>query len=256
MYLEALTETPILSEKDFSKVMPFDSLHLDKLGLFRPLEMVAFKGSVFHQISIHEDSKGNKIFRISYEGYPSKTPLYVDARFVKPINDYKREKIPMLSRDQLCQMMKDQVGVKYVWGGNSPNGIKAMQDFYPYSFEENSHHRFFEGLDCSGLLYYVTKGQTPRNTEGLKFFGKGLNIKGLTNESIISLLKPLDMVIWKGHVFFILDSKTAIESRVYRGSVYLTDIKERFAKIYQEDGVIAANDPYDLKGFVVRRWYD
>ncbi len=256
MYLEATFSTPILSVKDFAKVMPVNTLFLDELNLFRPLEMIALEGSLFKLIEEFKDSKRNKIYQISYDNYTSSTPLYIDARFVKAsaLNvEVVKPKLPTF--EIILDRMKENIGVEYVWGGNYPKGISLMSEFYPLNQKENVHHRFFTGLDCSGLLYYATNGITPRNTKELKSYGEGVEIEGLSNEDIISRLKPLDMVVWKGHVFFILDSSTTIESRVYRGCVYLSDIHERFDRIFDDDGMVATNDPENKDGYVVRRWY-
>src|SRR5690606_36153514 len=70
-----------------------------------------------------------------------------------------------------------------------------------------------KGVDCSGLLYEASQGASPRNTQDLIHFGNALLIERKTPVEIASLLLPMDMVVWPGHVWFVLDKDHSIESK-------------------------------------------
>jgi len=74
------------------------------------------------------------------------------------------------------------------------------------------------GVDCSGLLYNAANGLTPRNTFALVTYGTGLNIAWKTPSEIISILKPLDIIAWKGHTMIVLNESEVIQSRADYGT--------------------------------------
>ena len=69
-----------------------------------------------------------------------------------------------------------------------------------------------KGVDCSGLLYWATNGATPRNTSALVNYGTGVMIMGLSIDQILTELKPLDLIVWSGHVLIVLPGERVIES--------------------------------------------
>lgn len=75
MIVESINPTPILSERDFVLCMSKDDVVLDQFNLFRPLEMIAFKGSIFKVVNTFLDSKQNQIYQILYKDYPSSKPF-------------------------------------------------------------------------------------------------------------------------------------------------------------------------------------
>jgi hypothetical protein len=110
------------------------------------------------------------------------------------------------------------------------------------------------GVDCSGLLYEATDGYIPRNTSSLVNYGKGLNISGRTAGEISKILKPLDIIVWSGHVIIILNDREVIES-TGSGGVKRTGILEKLKKVMSEKKPV--NDWNSTSGdrFVVRRWF-
>jgi hypothetical protein len=102
-------------------------------------------------------------------------------------------------------------------------------------------------------LYQATNGCTPRNTSSLASFGNPVNIEGKNADEILALLKPLDLIVLKGHVVIVYDSNYTIESSPIIG-VHKTEIKSRIEKLMTH--LQPANDfSKSNKIFVVRRWY-
>jgi cell wall-associated NlpC family hydrolase len=130
------------------------------------------------------------------------------------------------------------VGCPYVWGGNWSQGIEKMKSLYPMSRKLTFHERanwLMQGVDCSGLLYEVTEGATPRNTSDLIHVGDFVDIQNKSPAQIKRLIRPLDLIVWRGHVIIALDENITIESRARRGGVVLTDLEQRLEQIIIED---------------------
>jgi hypothetical protein len=118
------------------------------------------------------------------------------------------------------------------------------------------------GLDCSGLLYQATDGYTPRNTSSLVDYGAGVSIAGLDEERIAGQLRPLDLIVWKGHVMIVFDRERIIESRLdcggKKGGVAFRGLRETLRELLHGRSPLDTwvdTDENGRKGFVVRRWY-
>lgn len=247
------SEAPLLSTEDFKNVFTFP-LPLNEDGLLKPVELVAFKGTPL--VVVKQCSEW--IFQVEIEGF-SKTPLFADVRFLEMTQELfplKEKKCP--NKNTVLNHLVKLLGNIYIWGGNWDKGIPELLELYPprQSLDLLSKKRWtLEGLDCSGLLYQVTEGFTPRNTPQLLHFGEGLPIKGLSLEAIAEKLKPLDLIVWLGHIVIVLDTKTIIESSCSRGGVVTSDLQERLSLIMQER--TPANTWEGHRTFVIRRFlYD
>jgi cell wall-associated NlpC family hydrolase len=128
--------------------------------------------------------------------------------------------------------------------------------------KEEQDRFLLAGLDCSGLLYQATGGWTPRNTAQLLLFGEAVDIAGKSSREIATVLQPLDLIVWNGHVIIVLDQQTAIESRLEcgkpgNGGVKMTPLSQRLAEIARTRRPVNSwpkgSKQNDL--FVVRRWY-
>jgi cell wall-associated NlpC family hydrolase len=108
------------------------------------------------------------------------------------------------------------IGMPYLWGGNHKGTTQRFTEMFQYKGTEVRQQRALrlDGIDCSGLLFYATNYQTPRNTSQLQNAGIAI----LNGD-----VKPLDLILTKGHVRIILDHGLVLQSRQNRG-VYLTSL--------------------------------
>lgn len=266
----AVTATPVFNSPDIAGIFNRDNPggpRADDAGLVRELEFVALPGSVF---LVEEGQGEGNIVKVRTQEYPSNgKELFVDKRFIRVEAGEPEEREKKLPRRQEIQEhLKALEGTRYVWGGNVSKGVPKMKDLYepPAGLEEKEADEWeLRGVDCSGLLYEATAGSTPRNTEDLVSFGVPVAVKGLESEEIKEKLKPLDLIVWKGHVIVVLENGTVIESRLdndkdmsgAQDGVVIRGLEERLREIMTErqpaDGYTTEDGE---KVFVVRRWYD
>ena len=265
----ARTATPVLNSPEFSKVFggrDGKTLKSDSCGQVREMEFIALPGTAFRLIGKLE-KRGKTFYQVVTDDYPvsADTPLYMDSRFLD-LRDRQPEprKRQLPSRQEIITVMKSAQGQPYVWGGNVRNGVpELLAYFYRNSLESGQIKKLtLGGLDCSGLLYEATGGWTPRNTSWLVHYGDAVAVSGRSAAEITSLVEPLDLIVWKGHVLIVLNREQVIESvlkcgAVGHGGVVISPLKQRLAAIMK------TRKPADLwpagKGkrdmFVVRRWY-
>ena len=217
-------------------------LDKDQQGLIRSIETIALphtKFSVLRQILPNT-------CEVTTVDYPSSTPLYVDSRFLQPAFKETFDRYKTLPPSAtILKFMKSVVGVRYFWGGNWAQGIPEMAQLYPNI--PVSDDLLCKGVDCSGLLYQATDGFTPRNTSQLCTYGQKLEVDLKSPEAVQKVVKPLDMMVWKGHVIFVLDSDHFIESVIEQG-VVISDFTQRYT--YFRDKLAKENKPFTL-----RRWH-
>lgn len=254
--VEIIEPAPVLNIPEFH--LAFSSeIPRDSFGHPRHMEFVALLGQLFTVEEIHPRHH-HSIYRISTPDYKA-FDLYLDSRFTKPAgrtpsNTPSQE----WKRNDLTIKMKSLLGTKYVWGGNWSPGISRMLHYYPPQKpldEETLTLWTLKGVDCSGLLYEVSNGVSPRNTKGLTHFGSALPIEGKTPAEIAAELLPMDMAIWPGHVWFVLDQEHSIESKSPFG-VIQRPLLERLEETCKErTGINGWPEPCDPnRYFTVRRF--
>lgn len=262
-YAIAHSPTPLLNTPDFRGSFGGDTgneIPLDAQQLLRSVESVAFPGSKFtvlEQVSTY-------IVRASTREYPGQD-VFVDRRFLTPVADEPEERIRSLPNvPNFLRKLEGLKGVRYMWGGNWPGGIPSLLEYYPPQIDIAqldpllSDTWQLKGVDCSGLLYYVSDGATPRNTSSLVNFGKPVCIKEKDPEDIVGLLNDLDLIVWRGHVVIVFDNQTSIESIAGKG-VVKQSLFQRIQELMREKKRIPVDD-YDSTAdlgdrFVVRRWH-
>jgi cell wall-associated NlpC family hydrolase len=268
LFAVAATHTPVLNSPDFTSVFGGSdgkTLQTDNCGQLRSLEFVALPGTVFR---IEEELliSGRKIFRVTTDEYPypSKTGYFVDAGVLKVSGAKPPERRKILpSAEEILSALKKRVGTGYVWGGNVAAGVPEMTSWYPpfgSSSLRSADRKLWQlaGVDCSGLLYEATGGFTPRNTSALLSFGTPVRIAGKSRKEIGSLLQPLDLIVWPGHVMIVIDGDSIIESRLV---CHEPDKGVRISTAADALGeIMKKRKPADAiknggKEFVVRRWY-
>ena len=166
------------------------------------LEMVLLPGSVVTIVS-----KKENILEVTTEEYRSVKQLYIEQAFVKELNEKppERKRIPPTAK-QMLDRLHNFPKLPYLWGGNV---------LTPFEHNQQTLH----GVDCSGLLYHITNGVTPRNTSDIYI-----------TYPQITTLKPLDLIVWPGHVMIVLTPDKIIESRKQSG-IILSPLTERLREV-------------------------
>lgn len=253
-YLKVIKETPILNSSDFRSIFGgnnLDTLKTDDKGHIRSLEFVALKNMIF---KIEKKTNFSYIYKISSNFYRSKN-LYIDSRFTVSIDHYDDQALKhILDPQKIIKKITSHLGKKYLWGGNYSKGIGDLLKFYPPSNtidKELLDKWILKGVDCSGILFEATNGFTPRNTSELLSFGKPVFIEKLNPFQIVKIVKPLDLIVFKGHVVVVLDAQFTIESRENFG-VIKTSILERLEEIHKTKK--PKNIYLNPDDYVIRRW--
>lgn len=231
--------TPLLNntKPPFFYPLPYD----DKKRLFS-IENIAFPGTKF---KILQELDG--MVQVETAEYPSPQPLYVDSRFLETCHATTPERrifLPPL--ESVLTSMERLKGHRYFWGGNWYQGIPQLLEFYPPQNELDAESHLdwtCTGVDCSGILYEATHGWTPRNTSGLCKLGTLIASYEDSFTTIFSRVQRGDIVVWPGHVIFILSPHLVLESRIHRG-VIETPLQKRLEECWSK------KEP-----FMVRRWH-
>jgi hypothetical protein len=271
-YAVATSPTPVLNTPDFRAVFggkDGKTPAVDRCGQIRALEFIALPGTPF-RIETVLDGPEYPVYRVVTDEYPypSRTGYYIDSRFVgtsaAPFPPRPR-KLP--GRATILSRLSSARGTAYVWGGNLRAGVTEMMEFFPpppnHRFDTiTRYRRTLRGLDCSGLLYEATDGFTPRNTSTLVDYGAPVPIAGLDEERIAGLLRPLDLIVWKGHVMIVYDRERIIESRLdcggKKGGVAFRGLRETLRELLQSRSPLDSWTDEKVNGkngFVIRRWY-
>ena len=260
-YAISINYTPVLNTSVYNSVFGYNdgnSVKLDKRGLIGEMEFIAFPNTVFEILeSLNADD--HFMCKVITDDYPYKnSTLFVDSRFVKLLNTKPPNRsIENLSGDNIISNLNSLNGLMYMWGGNTPNGISELLDYYPPKSEisENIKNLWkLKGVDCSGLLYYATDGATPRNTSSLVSFGDSVYVHGMNAEQISEIVQPLDLIVWDGHVVIVLDNQTTIESTPDKG-VHKSNLLSRLKYVMKDRKPVNDWNTSSGKRFVIRRWY-
>ncbi len=254
-----LGPTPLLNTPHFRSSFGGSDgsrIPLDDQGLLKTIESVALPKT---KLTILERMEEPHILRVSTEEYPIE--VYVDERFVELVEEEPEERPRQLrSMPDLLEQLESLLGTPYIWGGNWPEGIPSLKEHYPPGALLRDPIIVatwqLRGVDCSGLLYYVADGVTPRNTSALIAYGQPVDIENKSAAEIVGALNDLDLIVWRGHVVIILNETMAIESFVRKG-VIATPLLGRIEEILKKR--VPVNDYTETAHlgdrFVVRRWH-
>ncbi|MCX6157505.1 MAG: peptidoglycan endopeptidase [Ignavibacteriae bacterium] len=262
-YALAIDYTPVLNTYDQFLIFGGTDgsiVKLDKRGLIGEMEFIAFPGTVFNILEIVDfQDRGLIYYRVKTDDYQYNGNFYLDSRFVNTYDEKPNSRIvERPNQSDVVKFMKSLIGYPYMWGGNYADGIYTMLSYYQPKAEIDTKTKnlwILKGVDCSGLLYQSTAGYTPRNTSSLLNYGEAVNIEDKSIDEIIPLLKPLDLIVIKGHVVIVLDDNTTIESSPDKG-VHTNGLKVRLSKIMEDYKPVNefGKRAWRNKEFVLRRW--
>jgi cell wall-associated NlpC family hydrolase len=265
-YAVAERPVPVFSRADFWVIFGGQdgkTVQTDRCGQIRSLEFVALPGTAF-TINAELKQAEHTVYRVTTADYPYQGKSYfIDSRSVKTVAEKPRERQPrMPEKGELLARLRAAEGARYVWGGNIRSGIAEQLLLYPPAGAVSSAAARIwrlQGVDCSGLLYEATDGATPRNTSELVNFGSPVPVAGLGPGALASLLRPLDLIVWSGHVMIVLDNEEIMESRLDCARPEHGVIIRPLLQGVQM--VMKSRRPVDVLGstrdkeFVVRRWF-
>ena len=203
MFATVIKNAPLFNRKEISEIF----LNFDEVHLIREIETILLPGSALIIIK-----KEGNVLEVLTEEYPSVKLLYIDKRFVNEsdVKPLERKK-EMPSKNAMIARLYNFPKLPYIWGGNVPEGIPELLTYYPPKSPLSSFDYFYhqlKGVDCSGLLYAITNGCTARNTSQI-----------YTTYPQVTTLKPLDLIVYPGHLLIALPNNKVIESRQYDGIV-------------------------------------
>ncbi|WP_305730926.1 glycoside hydrolase [Trichlorobacter ammonificans] len=217
----------------------------DRCGQVRSLEFIALPGTPFRVMR----DLGPTV-EVTTPAYtpPAGVRLFVRSAFLEfSASELPPRPAPRPDAAKITETLRSAVGLPYVWGGNLRQGVEGR----------------YRGLDCSGLLYEATNGFTPRNTSDLVSFGEPVAVAGLTAEQIAARLRPLDLIVWNGHLIVVLDRDSAIESILRcgapgNGGVTITPLRQRLRHLLKQRSPADTWPPGGgtAQLFVVRRWFE
>lgn len=241
---------PLFSNIEAIQGMFDETLEKDNQGLFRGLETILLPNTCVEYRSLADG-----IIQVSSSSYPKKD-CYSLENFLNVKTNVSSD-IGLLTPKQLIDRLMDLEGIPYVWGSSAvlskkeQNFLREFFFTYTHSFKDNLDY-LFSGLDCSGLLHFVTKGVTPRNTSELIDYGHPVDIQNKSIDQILLQIQPLDLLVWKGHVVIFLSQDEMIESRLGWG-VVRSCAKQRLSEVFQNKRPV---NVYEENSFVIRRFLE
>lgn len=203
---------PIFNTKDFICKLECNGA-LDASFHNRILETILFPGT---ELVVKKKSK--EVYIVQTNAYPTDKDLYIHSKFVEKGEAFFKPALPSLK--EILLRLVSFPRLPYLLGGTIPVPIHFQIQTDPLSFTDRNKKLF--GIDCSGLLHYVTNGYTPRNTSDLLQFGKQVKV-----------LQPLDLILFSGHVIIYLGDGMVIESRETNG-VTISSWEERQKSILKD----------------------
>ena len=265
LYSIAIWNTPLLNNSNFQWQFGWTdwlTLNFDSFGEIYALEHIALSWSVIRI----QDMLTHAIYSVDTKEYPAASTLYAHESFIPNISYRKpTERVKNLpSVNEIVENLQSSVWVDYVWWGNTIDGIPSLLEIFPPSVpisEKKKAQWTLTWLDCSWLIYWASGGYTPRNTSWLVDYGNTLPIAWKDVDEIISLLKPLDIIVWKWHMMIVLNDTQTIESAVSFTDIDVTpgvQIRESIDSISEVMMTRRPSNNYwetDKKEFVIIRWY-
>jgi len=264
-YGQAIGATPVYLSRFFPRHLGNAGVLGRRARLYHALAFTAYPDSAF---VVHERARveGRDVLRVTTAEAPGAT-YWVDERHVrvasKPFPERTRN-MPAAAKVLRALEQAAAQGVPYCWGCNFAAGVPRLRADYGLTARQLTRYPWdFAGVDCSGLLYEATDGSTPRDTSLLLGYGSPVAIQGRTLAELLNLLKPLDLIIWQGHMLIVLENGQVVESinkhaRRFVRKTVKSPLAVRLAEILRtRKPVNQYHSPRHAgrRRFVVRRWH-
>ena len=274
-YWTALTATPVFQlprdNPNINEIMWWPGTQwpkFDESNLIREVIVVYPKWTVFSLIS--KKIKWKFVFyevrTNEFDGKNNAThSFYIDSRFVEVTETHPKDIVPKLpSSEQILLNMHNALGSAYIRWWTRYQWVPELNYYFPSEVQLSAgqlKQKTLKWVDCSWLLYQATNGYTPRNSHWLLTYWNAVEIEWNTIDQIIKKLRPLDLIVWAGHVIIVYDANNVIESRWYpwfKGGVMMTKTKTRLQEIFETRKPVNNWSESKLPNagkFVVRRRY-
>ena len=197
--------TPLFNKENFMEMLE-QYIAVDKKNHMRILETI-----LPPQIEVEIISSNGNISHIKTAEYIYSDDLFTCAKFLKKGRVIQNKMLP--SKEKIISHLLNFPKLPYLLGGACIQSIELGIASSGCQFK--GRHKTLFGIDCSGLLYFVSNGFTPRNTCDLFNFGRR-----------VEDLKPLDIILYPGHVLIYIGKDRVIESREIDG-VIISDWRQR-----------------------------
>ena len=274
-YWIALTATPVFQlprdNPDINEIVWWPWTQWPKFdwsNLIRELIVVYPKWTVFSLVKKRMKWK-NTYYEVRTNEFDAKNnpthSFYIDSRFVDVSKTHPKDLIPKLpSSEQILLNMHNALWSSYIWGWTRYKGVPELNNYFPSDVQLSDgqlKQKTLRGVDCSWLLYQSTNGYTPRNSHWLLTYWNAVEIEWNTVDQIIKKLRPLDLIVWAGHVIIVYDANNVIESRWYpwfKWGVMMTKTKTRLQEIMETRQPVnnwSESKKPNAEKFVVRRRY-
>ncbi|MCH9621138.1 MAG: hypothetical protein S4CHLAM20_05540 [Chlamydiia bacterium] len=194
--LRTKSYTPLFNTPNFESVLINNPV--DNVFHIRILETIIFPG---RSVKLAEEKNG--VCKVQTEDYYGEKFFFTKNTFLEEGRPIPKRKLPDL--DIIIKRLYSFPKMPYLLGGACLTPIE-MNLMGLDAFDQR--HKKLYGIDCSGLLYFVTHGHTPRNTSELINYGMRVN-----------KLKPMDLIVLQGHVLIYLGNGDVIESLEVDGVV-------------------------------------
>ena len=199
--------------------------------------------------------------------YGENDAYFLDSRFVK-LEEHKPDevihKLPDMST--IFKTLLAAVDSQYIWWGSYYQWIPEINELYPTPDDVKlstweQQYKILQWTDCSWLLWQATNWYTPRTTRSLLTFWDSVAISWFNVNQIVWIVKPLDLIVWAGHVVIILSDEYAIESiwkKDFEWWVEIVKLDERLKDIFTRRQPVnewSKSSLPETKKFVIRRWF-
>ena len=265
-YAQSIGNTPVYSNQYFPVTYGIGSFLNHTVKLYHQLLFTAYPNTAFTVVK-RQTVEGVQVVRVTTAEYPCHA-CWVDARHLRvSAKPFPERPVKMPPSKDILRFLENAAarGVPYCWGCNFAAGVPSLRKEHRLTPRQLARYPWdFAGLDCSGILYEATGGATPRDTLGLLVYGEPVRVQSRkTVDRISALLKPLDLIIWQGHMLIVLENGFVVESanryrRQFVSKTIKSPLATRLAEVLRQRRPV--NNYYDRRfssqtRFVVRRWY-
>ncbi|MCH9812225.1 C40 family peptidase [bacterium] len=188
--------TPMFNTQDFLEKMKKNG------GIDATFHNRILETEIFPNRGVEVEQEFGEVVEVTCSDYPSDKKLFTSLSFLEEGEEKAKELMP--SKEEILRRLLAFPSIPYLLGGTTPFATSLGLPFTGNTFTDRN--RLLYGIDCSGLLYFVTGGNVARNTSDY-----------LKEYQVVKEMEPLDLIYFPGHVIIYLGAGRCIESREFDG---------------------------------------